>query len=129
MIDKEYIFTTTSEAKFQELKVSPLLIFREDEGITIITEKREAEINSLNYSETWSMITLAVHSNLSVVGFIAIITDKLAKCGISVNVISAFHHDHLFVPTTKANKALQLLDEFKKYSDEELEKLSSKYKY
>ena len=55
------------------------------------------------------MITLTIHSDLSAVGFLARITDKLAKAGISVNVCSGYYHDHLFVPIEKANNAIDIL--------------------
>ncbi|SDB45889.1 ACT domain-containing protein [Desulfonatronum thiosulfatophilum] len=46
----------------------------------------------------WACITLEVRSLLTAVGFLALITARLARAGISVNPVSAFHHDHLFVP-------------------------------
>ena len=55
------------------------------------------------------MITLAVHSSLEAIGFLAAITAQLADAGISVNAVSAFYHDHLFVPEHRASEALQLL--------------------
>ena len=52
-----------------------------------------------------------MHSSLEAVGFLARITTKLAAHGISVNAVSAFYHDHLFVPTARADEALTLLRE------------------
>ena len=48
-------------------------------------------------------------SDLSAVGFLSKITSKLAENAVSVNAISAYHHDHIFVPKESANKAVQLL--------------------
>ncbi|MGL6341627.1 MAG: ACT domain-containing protein, partial [Waterburya sp.] len=39
------------------------------------------------------------------------ITGKLAEHGISVNPISAYYHDHLFVPASRAQEAMELLQE------------------
>jgi hypothetical protein len=56
------------------------------------------------------MMTLTVHSSLEAVGFLAAITARLAEAGISVNAISAFCHDHLFVPEDRADEALARLE-------------------
>ena len=50
-----------------------------------------------------------VHSNLEAVGFLARITEVLAAQGISVNVISAFYHDYLYINKDQAQEALNLL--------------------
>jgi len=52
---------------------------------------------------------LTVHSSLAAVGLLAAVTAALAARGISVNPVSAFHHDHLFVPVTQAEAALETL--------------------
>ena len=57
------------------------------------------------------MITLSAYSGLHAVGLLAAIAGKLASAGISLNVVSAFHHDHLFVPTDRAGEAMALLGE------------------
>ena len=36
-------------------------------------------------------------------------TQVLAQADISVNVVSAFYHDHLFIPEHRAVEALQIL--------------------
>lgn len=58
------------------------------------------------------MITLSIHSSLDAVGFIAAVAGKLAQHGISVNPISAYYHDDLFVPSETADRAMKVLAEF-----------------
>ncbi|WP_414640799.1 ACT domain-containing protein [Archangium sp.] len=55
------------------------------------------------------MLTLSVHSSLEAVGFLAAVTTRLAARGISVNPVSAYFHDHLFVPSARATESLALL--------------------
>ncbi|UCG01248.1 MAG: ACT domain-containing protein [Candidatus Heimdallarchaeota archaeon] len=111
LVDGEFVFCTISESRFSKLKIIPLLIFKEEEGITLIIKRNMAESNFLSYTEIWAWIILTVHSDLSAVGFLARITSKLAESGISVNVVSAYYHDHLFVPVNHANRAVILLQE------------------
>lgn len=72
-------------------------------------EKSKADSNSLPYSGSWRLITLNVHSDLAAVGFLAKITDRLAKAAISVNAVSAYYHDHLFVPLERSDEAMEIL--------------------
>ncbi len=111
LIDGDFVFCSVSEKRLSELKITPLLLFKEEEGISIIVKKHTADINSLAYSRIWTLITLTVHSDLSAVGFLALVTDKLAKSGISVNIISAYYHDHLFVPKEQSGQAMSLLND------------------
>ncbi len=110
LISGEFVFATTKEDNF--LKLSPILIFQEKEGSTIIIKKEIAEKNKIKYEMVWAMITLTVHSDLNAVGFLAAITKKLAEKGISVNAISAYYHDHLFVPFDKKTLTMKTLKEF-----------------
>jgi hypothetical protein len=55
------------------------------------------------------MITLEIHSSLEAVGFLAAITRRLAEAGMGVNPVSAFFHDHLFVPADRAREAVTIL--------------------
>jgi hypothetical protein len=85
------------------------MIFREIEETTLILEQADADTLGLAYDGLWSMITLQVHSSLEAVGFIAAISAKLAEAGISTNVVSAYYHDHLFVPHIKEDEVLAIL--------------------
>lgn len=110
--DGEFVFCSVDHDVFQTLTVKPVCVFREAEGITLILRKEEADNLSLEYSYVSRMITLTVHSSLDAVGFLAAITTKLASSGISVNPVSAYYHDHLFVASKDAGNTLKLLLEF-----------------
>jgi hypothetical protein len=105
----EFVFCTITPEQFPHLACEPLCQFREPEGITIILSRRQAEECHLDYAYVASMITLTVHSGLEAVGFLAAITTKLAEHNISVNAVSAYYHDHLFVPADRAQDAMQVL--------------------
>jgi hypothetical protein len=107
--DEEYVFVSVDKSSTKELKIDSLLTFKEAEGVTLILDKSTADSNGLEYSATWSLITLSVHSDLEAIGFIARVSSELAKEGISVNVVSAFYHDHLFVPYEEGQEALEIL--------------------
>ena len=57
------------------------------------------------------MITLEIHSALDAVGFLAAVTTALAREGIGVNPVAAYHHDHLFVPHDRAEDAMRALQD------------------
>ena len=106
LLPGEYVFTTAGKAPEG---VVALCLFREPEGVTAILAREDAERLGLTSSETWRLITLRVHSNLAAVGFLARILPELAQKGIPANVVSAYFHDHLFVPAGRAEEALRLL--------------------
>lgn len=109
--DGEFVFCSLEPAIARELCVSPVGQFLEEEGLTLILAKDEAEANNLDFVFPCRKITLKVHSSLEAVGFLAVVTEKLAEHGISVNAISAYFHDHLFVPTEKAGDAMRVLND------------------
>ena len=88
------------------------MAFREIEGMTLIVKDEIACTLDGGSQPRWAMITLTVHSDLAAVGFLAAITGKLSDVGISVNPVSAFYHDHLFVPWDKRDQTMQILKSF-----------------
>lgn len=113
---QEGIFVFCSIPEDEEILATlrPLLIFREREGTSVIVRREEAEAAGLPHLFASRQITLSVHSSLEAIGFLAAITGRLANVGISVNAVSAFYHDHLFVPEHRANEALRLLQDISK---------------
>lgn len=109
IVEGEYVFCTMSKEEYSLSKVKPVSVFTEEEGISLILKKDEAERYSIPYSSSWARITLMVHSSLLAVGFLAKIAGRLADAGISVNMVSAYYHDHLFVPAKRADEVMSLL--------------------
>lgn len=112
MQDGIFVFATLPLAEQIPDTIQPLLTFREREGTTLVMLREEADSIGLSWQFAARLITLNVHSALDAVGFLAAITTRLADAGISVNAVSAFYHDHLFVPSDKADEALALLQGF-----------------
>jgi hypothetical protein len=109
MQDGIFVFCTIAETADIPTTLRPLLTFREQEGTTLVIRREEAEGLGLRHQFASRLITLTVHSALEAVGFLAAITARLAEAGIGVNAVSAFHHDHLFVPAHRADEALAVL--------------------
>ena len=87
----------------------PFAIIREDEGVTLILTRADANRAGLAYEYIAARITLRVGSALTDVGLTALFSRTLAAAGISCNVIAGLAHDHLFVDWDQAARALALL--------------------
>jgi hypothetical protein len=104
-----YCFSSLPPSEIAGRNLEPLCVFREAEGTTVILSEDRTRAERLPAESVWARITLSVHSSLAAVGFLAAVTAALAREGISVNPVSAFHHDHLFVPWEHRFRALQTL--------------------
>jgi hypothetical protein len=109
MHDGVFVFCSIPTDHEIPAALSPVHIFREREGTTLVVRREDAESAGLPHQFASRLITLTVHSSLEAVGFLAAIAGRLADAGISVNAVSAYYHDHLFVPEHRADEALQLL--------------------
>lgn len=105
-----FVFASLPSRSWPE-GLSPVMVFQEREGTTLVVERAAAERAKLDAIFPCRMITLNVHSSLEAVGFLAAITRHLTAAQIGVNPVSAFHHDHLFVPADPAELAVRLLEE------------------
>jgi uncharacterized protein len=107
----DYVFCVTNDLA----AINPrdiILLFKEQEGTTVIIKKELADSLELDYSFVASWISLTVHSSLEAVGLTAAFSTALADAGISCNVVAAFYHDHLFVNKKDAAKAMEILNKF-----------------
>ncbi|WP_054113492.1 ACT domain-containing protein [Marinagarivorans algicola] len=108
----EFVFCTTPDSPDKYLSLQPVAFFVEQEGLTLILPKDKAMAAGLPFDGVFRQITLMVHSSLEAVGLTAAVATKLADKGISANVVAAHFHDHVFVPSVKAEAALLALREF-----------------
>lgn len=104
-----FVFLTLLPSQTPPPSLHIQMSFREAEGLTIITTEASASSNGLDYLFPCRMITLDIHSSLAAVGFIAVIATKLKDLLISVNPVSGYYHDHLFVPLGRESEVLERL--------------------
>jgi hypothetical protein len=102
--EDEFVFCTHFE-----MAGDPVCVIREREGLTLVLRRAEAEHLEIAFTFPCRMITLEVHSSLEAVGLMARIASVLAAKGISLNPVSGYYHDHLFVPVERANEAMEVL--------------------
>jgi len=106
----EMVFCTFGDLGIVErLHLCPVAIFLEAEGLTLVIPKAVAEQHAIPFEVTFRAITLNVHSSLEAIGLTAAVAGRLALHGISANVVAAYYHDHIFVPTLDAERAVEVL--------------------
>ncbi|WP_166425562.1 ACT domain-containing protein [Paraglaciecola sp. 20A4] len=110
--DGEYAFCTVNGKVADYVHLNPVCFFQESEGLTLILLANDAERANISFSGTYRQITLTVHSSLEAVGLTAAVAEKLTQYAISANVVAAYYHDHIYVPTAKAELAMSALNEF-----------------
>jgi hypothetical protein len=102
----EYVYATVPVLP---TGLDPALVFREQEGWTLVLPRAQAEAAGLDFTFPCAWLTLRVHSSLQAVGLTAAVADALADAGIACNAVAAYYHDHLFVPLDRADEAIELL--------------------
>ncbi|MGL6340646.1 MAG: ACT domain-containing protein, partial [Waterburya sp.] len=70
----EYVFCSISHQDSNYSNFNPVCLFKEDEGLTLILDREQADATAMSYTSVFCLITLSVHSSLEAVGFLAVIT-------------------------------------------------------
>jgi hypothetical protein len=110
--DEEFIFCTTADASLAaQVQPDALSWFREEEGIALILPFSTAKAFGFETSLRMRRIVLQVHSALDAVGLTAAVSSALAASGIPCNMVAAFHHDNVFIPSTMADRAMTVLQQ------------------
>ena len=120
LTENEYVFGILDSIDYTQLALlNPIGTFQEKEGLTIIVAKHKADEFNIAYSGVFKCITLNVHSSLDAVGLTAAVSTKLTQSNISANVVAAYYHDHVFIASKDAEKALAELNELVQHGIED----------
>ena len=106
LVDESFVFCTVKGQLADYVALDPIATFRESEGLTLVVSQAAADQVGLDYEGVFRQITLTVYSSLEAVGLTAAVSTALADQAISANVIAAYYHDHVFVPSAQAEQAL-----------------------
>ena len=107
-----YVFLTRPSATYGDgAELDPIASFLENEGLTLVVSRERAVAAGDHYQGEYGMISLGVHSDLQAVGLTATIANALAEHSISANIVAAFYHDHIFVPSSRVGDAVKVLEQ------------------
>lgn len=109
LLDGAWAFVTLPNGKAMPPGLSPLMTYREPEGVTLLLNEKDLAASGLRHAFFCRGISLNINSSLYAVGFLAAVSEVLAKAAMSINIVSAFHRDYIFVPTGRADEAVELL--------------------
>lgn len=109
LLEGAWGFVTVPHGRPLPPNVEPLMSYREAEGTTLILSEADLTRSGLMHAFFSRAISLQVNSSLYAVGFLAVIAETLAGAAMSINIVSAFHRDYIFVPHNRADEAVRLL--------------------
>lgn len=109
LLDGTWAFCTVPKGRLVPQGLNPLMTYVEPEGTTLLLSEPEVARSALPHAFFCRGISLNVHSSLYAVGFLSVISDALAKAAMSINIVSAYHRDYIFVPTARAQEAVEIL--------------------
>lgn len=104
-----FVFVSVPYAVSPTQLANALMVYKEDEGTTLILESSFASNEGFAVDSTFKRITCNVHSSLDAVGMTAVMSAALTKANISANVVAGYYHDHIFVPAGRADEAIAVL--------------------
>jgi len=105
----EFVFCSLPAGATLPGGIKPVGAFDEREGRTLILAADAAARLDCPKSAPMRQITLTVHSSLEAVGLTAAFAGELARHGISANVVAGFYHDHIYVGSADAERAIAAL--------------------
>jgi hypothetical protein len=87
-----------------------LALVTEAEGTTVVATVAEAERQGWPVGFRAAWLTISVHTSLEAVGLTAALAAALAAESIACNVLAGHLHDHLLVPTDRADDAVAAIE-------------------
>jgi len=114
---EKYVFISTEDPTLvSSLSSQAISIFEEEEGKSLLIPVDLAKESGFSVAQPMSCITLNVYSSLDGVGLTAAVATALGENSIPCNMIAAFHHDHVFVPSEMSDQAMEVLTTLQKHA-------------
>ena len=109
VLEGSWAFATVPKGKPVPAGLNPLMTYLEPEGTTLLLEEKDLAKSGLPHAFFCRGISLNVNPSLYAVGLLAAVSETLAKAAMSINIVSAYHRDYIFVPSARAEEAVGLL--------------------
>ena len=103
----EFVFVSVDTPRARTLPAEAMIV--EDEAVTVILRRTDADAAGLRYEYVAAWLTLGVQSALESVGLTAAVSAELGNAGSSCNMLAGYLHDHILVPIDQAETALAVL--------------------
>ena len=105
----------TAKNVFKNLQPFSSITFTREE-VSVVLKSNDWNIFKDNFSEyrqqePYRLITFDIVLDLSLVGFLSVVSSVLAEWGISIYCISTYLKDHILVKKTDGGKAIEVLKE------------------
>ncbi|MEU1901106.1 ACT domain-containing protein [Nocardiopsis dassonvillei] len=104
-----YVFTTVPDRASLPEGVRPVVTVAEDEALTVVCPREEADAAGLPHDDALAWITLEAPAGAQGVALVAAVAAALTGAGLPCDVVSGFHHDHVFVPEEAGERAVAVL--------------------
>ncbi len=93
---------------------APFMLLRDRHEVTLLVEETDwltmrHAVRDARVEGGFRLVTLDVELGWHVVGYLALVTELLARAGISVGALSAFTRDHLLIKQADLGTALRVL--------------------
>jgi hypothetical protein len=109
LLEGSWAFATVPKGKPVPAGLKPLMTYEEAEGTTLLLDEKDLARSGLQHAFFCRGVSLNVNPSLYAVGLLAAVSDVLAKAAMSINIVSAYHRDYIFVPAARAEEAITLL--------------------
>ena len=95
---------------------APFMLLRDKYEVTLLLEEADWQtmrhaVRDARAEAGFRLVTLDIELGWHVVGYLALVTELLARAGISVGALSAFSRDHLLIKQNDLGAALRVLGE------------------
>ena len=105
-----YVFVPAPGGYGAGAELGPVAAVREREGWCLVVPEPAADAAGLPYDGAFALISFDLESGLSDVGLTAAVSAALAAAAVPCNVLAGLRHDHVLVPTERADAALAVLN-------------------